>query len=137
MKMKTTLILSIFGLSTAITGCAVIPEEPEIIIEEPVAIVVPPVEPLCYEIAELQKVEVPAETKTVYAVSVIENPPYEPIEQRTEQRIVIKQAEVFYVKVDPETGNQAEVTTFCDENVEVGPVGPAEGELEGPPVPVQ
>lgn len=137
MKMKTTLILSIFGLSTAITGCAVIPEEPEIVIEEPVAIVVPPVEPLCYELAELQRVEIPAETKTVYADSVIENPPYEPIEQRTEQRIIIKQAEVFYVKTDPQTGSQAEVTTFCDQTVQTGPIGPAPGELQGPPVPVQ
>jgi len=137
MTMKTALILSIFGLGTILSGCAVIPEEPEIVIEEPVAVVVPPVEPLCYEIAELQKVEIPAETKVVYGVSVIENPPYEPIEQRTEQRIITKQAEIFYSRVDPETGKMAEVTTFCDENVEVGPVGPAEGELQGPPVPVE
>lgn len=137
MKMKTTLIISILGLSAVTSGCAVIPDEPEVVIEPPVAIVVPPVEPLCYEVAELQRVEVPAETKTVYAVSVIENPPYEPIEQSTEQKIVIKQAEVFYVKVDPSTGSQAEVTSFCDQTVQTGPVGPAAGELQGPPVPVQ
>ena len=62
-------------------------------------------------------------------VSLIENPPYEPIEQRTETQIITKQAEVFYVLTNQETGNQTEVTNFCSADLVVGPVGPAPGEI--------
>lgn len=135
MRLNALLISSTLLTGSFIAGCAVVPEpEPEIAVQEP--IVVAPPEPLCFEVADLKRVEIPAETKTIYTNSVIENPPYEPIEQRAQQEIIIKQAEVFYVKEDPETGNQTEVTAFCDENVEVGPIGPAEGEYSGPPVPV-
>jgi len=125
--------LSALVLTTAIaSGCAVIPEEEEPVIEAPVVVEVPPA-PTCYEVAALQRREIPAETKTVVGISLIENPPYDPIEQRTEQEIVIKQAEVFYVVTDPTTGNQKEVTNFCSDDVEVGPVGPAPGEALGGP----
>ena len=117
--------------SATLTACAVIPEE-EPVVETPVVVELPPA-PTCYEVSALQRVEVPAETKTVAAVSMIENPPYAPIEQRTEQEIVIKQAEVFYVLIDEETGDQTEITNFCEEDVEVGPVGPAAGEAFGAP----
>ncbi len=128
--------LSTLVLTTAIaSGCAVIPEEePAPVIAPPVVVEVPPA-PTCYEVAALQRVEIPAETKTVVGISLIENPPYDPIEQRTEQEIVIKQAEVFYVVTDPATGNQTEVTNFCSDDVEVGPVGPAPGEALGGPTP--
>ena len=128
--------LSALVLTTAIaSGCAVIPEEePAPVVEAPVVVEVPPA-PTCYEVAALQRVEIPAETKTVVGISLIENPPYDPIEQRTEQEIVIKQAEVFYVVTDAATGNQTEVTNFCSNDVEVGPVGPAPGEALGGPTP--
>lgn len=115
---------------TALSACAVIPEEP--VQETEIVVEVPPA-PTCYEVTALQRVEVPAETKTVVGISLIENPPYDPIEQRTEQEIVIKQAEVFYVITDEETGNQTEITNFCSADVEVGPVGPAPGEALGAP----
>lgn len=117
--------------SATLTACAVIPEE-EPVVETPVVVEVPPA-PTCYEVSALQRVEIPAETKTVVGVSLIENPPYAPIEQRTEQEIITKQAEVFYVLTDEETGDQTEVTNFCSDDVEVGPVGPAAGELFGAP----
>ncbi len=120
---------AIIFTAATLSACAVIPEE-EPVVETPIVVEVPPA-PTCYEVSALQRVEIPAETKTVVAISQIENPPYDPIEQRTEQEIVIKQAEVFYVIMDPETGNQTEVTNFCSDNVEVGPVGPAPGELMG------
>lgn len=129
--------ISIKGLSAlafasaTLAACAVIPEE-EPVEEAPIVVEVPPA-PTCYEVTALQRVEVPAETKTVVGVSLIENPPYAPIEQRTEQEIVIKQAEVFYVLTDEETGDQKEVTNFCSDDVEVGPVGPAPGEALGAP----
>ena len=135
MRLNALLISSIFMTGSFIAGCAVVPEpEPEVVVQAP--IVVAPPQPLCFEVAELKRVEIPAETKTIYTNSVIENPPYEPIEQRAQQEIIVKQAEVFYVKEDPQTGNQTEVTAFCDPNVQTGPIGPAEGEFNGPPVPV-
>lgn len=125
--MRRILLLS--TVAFAASACAVIPEEP--VVQEPVIVAVPPA-PTCFDVAQLTRVEVPAETKTVYGVSLIENPPYEPIEQRTEQKIVTKQAEVFYVKED-DMGNQTEVTNLCDPNAEVGPVGPSLGEVIGAP----
>lgn len=117
--------------AAALSACAVIPEPQEPVIQAPV-VVVPPA-PTCFEVSALQRVEIPAETRTVVGISLIENPPYDPIEQRTEQKIVTKQAEVFYALVDPETGNQTEVTNFCSADVVVGPVGPAPGEAIGTP----
>ena len=129
LKQLTAAVLA----SAALSGCLVIPEPvEEPVVQVPVVVELPPT-PTCYEVAALQRVEIPPETKTVVGISVIENPPYDPIEQRTEQEIIIKQAEVFYVVVDPETGNQKEVTNFCDSTVEVGPIGPAPGEAYGTP----
>lgn len=129
-SVRTSLTLAL--ASAMLASCAVIPEEEEPVVEAPIVVEVPPA-PTCYEVSALQRVEIPAETKTVVGISLIENPPYDPIEQRTEQEIVTKQAEVFYVRVDPETGNQTEVTNFCSADVVVGPVGPAPGEALGAP----
>ncbi len=129
-----TLILAT-SASAVISGCLVVPEPvEEPVIEVPVVVEVPTA-PLCYEVSALQMIEIPAETKTVVGISLIENPPYAPIEQRTSQVIVMKQAEVFYVVTDTESGSQTEVTNFCDETVETGPVGPAPGEALGAPIP--
>ena len=119
-------------MAVTVSACAVVPIVEEPVIQEPVVVEVPPA-PVCYEVNALQRVEIPAETKIVVGVSLIENPPYEPIEQRVEQKIVVKQAEVFYVVTDPATGNQKEVTNFCSEDVVIGPVGPAPGEILGAP----
>ncbi len=125
--------LSALTLATVtLSACAVVPVVEEPVIQEPVIVEIPPA-PTCYEVTALQRVEIPAETKTVVGISLIENPPYDPIEQRTEQEIVIKQAEVFYVITDEATGNQTEVTNFCSADVEVGPIGPAPGEALGAP----
>ena len=118
--------------TVTLSACAVVPIVEEPVVQAPVVVQVPTA-PICYEVSALQRIETKAETKTVVGISLIENPPYDPIEQRTEQKIVIKQAEVFYVLVNPTTGNQTEVTNLCDRNVPVGPVGPAPGELLGAP----
>lgn len=125
-------LTAVIFASATLTACAVVPIVEEPVVQAPVVVEVPPA-PTCYEVTALQRVEIPAETKTVVGISLIENPPYEPIEQRTEQKIVIKQAEVFYVITDPATGNQTEVTNLCDGNAEVGPVGPAPGQVIGAP----
>ena len=125
--------LTAFTLAAAtLSACATVPIVEEPVIQAPVVVQAPP-PPTCFEVASLQRVEIPAETKTVTGISLIENPPYEPIEQRTQQKIVIKQAEVFYAVVDPQTGNQTEVTNFCDKTVVTGPVGPGLGETIGAP----
>ncbi len=125
--------LTTFAFASAtLSACAVVPVAEEPVVQRPV-VIAPPPPPACFEVAALQRVEVPAETKTVVGISLIENPPYDPIEQRTEQKIVTKRAEVFYVVTDPATGNQTEVTNFCDNNVVVGPVGPGLGESLGNP----
>jgi len=129
---NTRLMATAFAAIT-LSACAVIPEpvEPE---APPIVVEVPPT-PTCFEVSALQRVEIPAQTRTVVGISLIENPPYDPIEQRTEQEIVMKQAEVYYAIVDPETGNQREVTNLCDPTVVVGPVGPGPGEAVGAPTP--
>ena len=115
-------------LSLTLSACATVPPVEEPVVAAPIIVEVPPA-PVCYEVAALQRVEIPAETKTVVGISLIENPPYEPIEQRTETVFITKQAEVYYALQDPETGNQTEVTNLCDDSVVVGPVGPAAGDL--------
>lgn len=127
-------LLGLAFATATLSACAVVPEPVEPVIEAPVIVEVPPA-PTCFEVAALTRVEIPAETRTVVGISLIENPPYDPIEQRTEQKIVMKQAEVFYALVDPETGNQKEVTNFCSDDVEVGLVGPGPGEAIGAPTP--
>lgn len=120
-------LLAVGLMSLTLSACAVVPEVEEPVVEAPV-VEIPPV-PACFEVAALQRVEIPAETKTVVGISLIENPPYDPIEQRTETVFITKQAEVFYTATDPATGNQVEVTNFCDSTVVTGPVGPAPGDL--------
>ena len=118
-------------VTVTLSACATAPKVQEPVIQAPV-VIVPPT-PICYEVSALERREIPAETRTVVGISLIENPPYDPIEQRTEQKIVMKQAQVYYVLVDAETGNQKEVTNFCSADVQVGPVGPAPGEAIGAP----
>jgi len=127
------LTLAVFS-SSALSGCLLVPKPVEEPVAPPIVIEVPPV-PTCFEVSALQRVEIPAETRVVVGISVIENPPYAPIEQRTEQEIITKQAEVYYAIVDPETGNQKEVTNLCDTSVVIGPIGPREGEAVGAPTP--
>jgi hypothetical protein len=128
MRVSLRGLLAIGFMSATLSACAVVPVVEEPVVQAPVVVEVPPA-PTCYEVTALQRVEIPAETKTVVGIGLIENPPYEPIEQRTETLIVTKQAEVFYVLNNPETGVQSEVTNFCSPDVVIGPVGPAPGEI--------
>jgi len=133
MRTSIKLLSSAVLASSVLSACAVVPEP----IEEPVVdvVVVAPPPPACYEVAALTRVEIPAETRVVVGITLIDNSPYAPIEQRTEQKIVTKQAEVYYALVDPETGNQREITNLCDPAVPVGPIGPGPGQAIGGPTP--
>lgn len=114
------------ALSAGLSGCMVIPEKKPV--AEPIVVAPPPL-PTCFEVSELTRVEVPAETRTVTSITSIDNPPYEPIETRTTQEIIVKQAEVFYTRTDASDGIAREVTNLCDPSAEIGAVGPGEGEL--------
>lgn len=78
----------------------------------------------CINISELRKVELPAETKIQYAITIIDNPPYEPIENKVKREIVTKQASIYY-----EDSNGNKVLDICDkENIIIGGIGPEIGE---------
>ena len=48
----------------------------------------------------LEKVDVPAETKMVTTIVLIDNPPYDPIERREEQERVVREAYTMYVDAE-------------------------------------
>ena len=77
-------------------------------------VVIPPV-PIktCTPISKLTKVEIPAETETYYAITEIDNPPYEPIQRREKMTRVVKEAQIIYVNDAGE-----EVTDICEEQIE-------------------
>jgi len=116
--MRRTLLISTLA-ALAVTGC----KTTQPIEEVPIVIETPPL-PSCFNVATLQRVEIPAETKVRYAITSIDNAPYEPIETRVKQTIVVKQAEVIYVN---DAGS--EVANICEEDIIRGPVGPAPGEM--------
>ena len=78
----------------------------------------------CIEVSELKKVELPAQTKIQYAITIIDNPPYEPIENKVKREIVTKQASIYY-----QDSNGNKVLDICDkENIIFGSIGPEIGE---------
>lgn len=78
----------------------------------------------CIEVSELKKVELPAQTKIQYAITIIDNPPYEPIENKVKREIVTKQASIYY-----QDSNGNKVQDICDkENIIFGSIGPEIGE---------
>ena len=115
---RITLLLSA-AILTGLSACKTVPEPiPETVI------VIPP-EPIqtCAPVSALTRVVIPAETKIQYAITMIDNPPYEPIENKVKRTIVVKSAQVFYVDSE-----NKEVLDICDkENVELGDTGPGVG----------
>ena len=91
---------------TLLVACASTPEPTP---EPTVTIATQPVQ-TCRSISELQRVVIPAKTKTVYGTSVIENPPYAPIEREEKHIIEVSPEMVYYVD-----GTGAQVTDICEE----------------------
>jgi len=118
MRRITTIgLLTAFGLSACVTAP---PEVPVIIIEpEPVQ--------TCASISTLQKVTIPAETKKQTAITMIDNPPYAPIESRVERTVIVQPAQVFYVNSEGQ-----EILDICEQNIELGQVGPRAGSVINP-----
>ena len=111
-------LISTAAILSALSACTTTP------LPEPVAVVIP-VEPIqtCAPVSALQQVIIPAETKIQYAITIIENPPYEPIESKVKQTRVVKPAQIIYV----DSAGQ-EVLDIC-EPVQRGATGPGIGEL--------
>lgn len=92
--------------------------------EAPTTIVAPDNVQTCISVASLTRKVIPAETKVQYAITEIENEPYDPITTKVKQIKVVKPAEVVYVN---EQGSQ--IADICEEDIEIGEVGPGVGEL--------
>ncbi|MGJ8562049.1 MAG: hypothetical protein ACSHXY_00735 [Alphaproteobacteria bacterium] len=98
--------LILAGLITPLAACATAPEpEP---IPEPVTIIAQPVN-TCVPLSALRRVVIPAVTKTVIAITEIENPPYEPIQRKEEQTREVSPEQVYYVD-----GSGRQVSDICD-----------------------
>lgn len=96
--------------------------------EAPTTIVAPEPVNTCMSVASLTKKVIPAETKVQYAITEIDNSPYEPIQTKVKQVKVVKPAEVIYVN---EEGSQ--IVDICEPDVEIGEIGPGVGEVVAEP----
>ena len=104
----------------ALSACKTVPE-PE---AEDIVILPPPVQ-TCAPVSTLQKVVIPAETRTQTAITEIDNAPYEPIQTRTTRTIVVTPAKIIYVNSEGK-----EVLDICEKDtIEIGETGPAAGEI--------
>lgn len=101
---KTYLFLAATAAALSFTACATPPPP----VQMPVVVETPPVR-TCIELADLRRVVIPAKTKTVIAITEIDNPPYEPIQRKEEQTRIISPEYVYYVD---ETGR--EVKNICE-----------------------
>ena len=111
-------LISMAALLSALSACTTTP------LPEPVQVVIP-TEPVqtCAPVSALQQVIIPAETKIQYAITMIDNPPYEPIQNKVKQVRVVKPAQIIYVD-----SQGKEVFDIC-EPVQRGDTGPGVGEL--------
>lgn len=117
MRITTLLPLKIAGLSL-LAACSSVPDAPP----QNVDVYVPPMR-TCTPISALTRVHIPAKTEKYIAITEIENPPYEPIQDRQEMTRVIEEARTIFVDSEGR-----EVTDVCD--VEINPSGmSSEGSL--------
>ncbi len=103
--------LMILGVGLALSACQTTPEpEPE---PEVIEIVTEPVR-TCTPISAVEKVVIPAETETITAITMVDNPPYEPIERREEITRETKPAETIYIDSEGR-----EVLDICQDDLDV------------------
>lgn len=101
-------------------ACKTTPEP--VVVEEKVEIIVPEVVDTCTPISALTRVVIPAETEIYYAITEIDNPPYEPIQRKEKLTREVKPEEVFYVDSEGK-----EVLDLCD----APEAGPTPENMEG------
>lgn len=99
-------ILALIGLG-ALAACNTVPE-PE---APPVTVELEPVR-TCTPVSALTRVTIPEKTETYYAITEIENPPYEPIQNKQTMTRVIEPARTVFVNSEG-----VEVTDVCDSQI--------------------
>jgi len=97
--------LVILGAAIALSACRTTPEP-----EAPPVVIDPGPVQTCTPISALEKVVIPEETETYTAITMIENPPYDPIERKETLTRVVKEAQIIYVDSEGR-----EVIDICDE----------------------
>lgn len=107
--MRHLLLSSLITLGLA--ACATAPQQAP----APVYVDVGPLQ-TCTPISALTRVTIPEKTETFIAITEIDNPPYEPIQQRQTMTRVVEEARTIFVD-----SNGAEVTDICD--MEINPSG--------------
>lgn len=102
----TRSFITLTFICALLTACASTPEP----VAAPITIKPDPVR-TCFPLADLKKVVIPAKTKTYTVVSLIENPPYDPIEREETFEREVSPAIIYFVD---DTG--AQVTDICEED---------------------
>lgn len=102
--------LTALGLLT-LAACNTLPDP----VAEPVVVNIPPMQ-TCTPMNALTRVVVPAKTETYFAITEIENPPYEPIQNKQTMTRVIEEARTIFVNSEG-----TEVTDIC--NMDINPNG--------------
>ena len=99
-----------------LAACNTVPDEPE---APPVEIAVGPIE-TCTPMSALTRTVIPAKTEVFFAITMIDNPPYEPIERKERQERIVEPERVIFVNSEGR-----EVTDICDP--EINPSGMTQG----------
>ena len=111
--MRTAALLCTAALLAA---CNTLPDEP---VAQPVEIEVGEIE-TCTPMSALTRVVIPAKTEVFYAITMIDNPPYDPIERKERQEREIEPEKTIFVNSEGR-----EVTDICEP--EVNPSGMTQG----------
>lgn len=101
----------------ALSACATSQPEPE-------AVYIPPPQiKTCFERGELTAVTVPAETRTLTAITMVDNPPYAPIER---EETIVQEIAPAYTEYRDAAGNTVGDEMICDSDLVSRPVGAGE-----------
>lgn len=105
-----TLTLAILSVA-ALTACNTVPEPGP----QPVVVNVPQMR-TCTPMSALTRVTIPEKTETYIAITEIDNPPYEPIQNKQTMTRVIEEARTIFVNSEGR-----EITDIC--NMDINPNG--------------
>ncbi|MGB6229410.1 MAG: hypothetical protein WBF53_04705 [Litorimonas sp.] len=103
-------ILAVATLGT-LSACNTVPDP----VPEPVVINVEPID-TCMPVSALTRVVIPEVTQTYTAITEIDNPPYEPIQQTQQMTRIIEPERITFVD-----SQGVEVTDICE--TEINPNG--------------
>ena len=103
MRRHTLALLCLIPLA----ACNTVPDAPAQTVEVDV-----PELRTCVPMSALTRVTIPAKTQTYFAITEIENPPYEPIQSRQEMTRVIEEARTIF-----QDSEGREITDVCDPEI--------------------